>query len=298
MPTRQNIAEGTFYQSDFNLLDKQIESCFLHDFGPGNLPERRKDKTIQGVIVPHASYDFSGPCAAWAYKDIAESVFADTYILIGPTHNGKLGSSISLEDWQSAFGIVYTDKYFARELVNKTQMSFATEPHRNEHSLETQIPFLQFATKDKLGKLSIVAITLGDDFNPEKIKQLSRAIHETSKELNKSICLIVSSDFLHYGPSFGYEPFVYNVKDNIDAINGEIFDIIKSRDTNSFLRYIRQKQPTICGFKAIGTMMDFSQFNKNPIVLRQYYSSDTIQEINDNSSNQNNIVSYASFTFF
>lgn len=292
MSTRQNIAAGIFYESGFNELNKQIESCFLHKLGPGELPERRKEKEVVGIIVPHAGYSFSGPCAAWGYKDIAESTFADTYIIIGPTHKAQLGSSISLQDWQSGIGTVYTDKIFAEYIGKITNMSFAEGPHQEEHAIETQIPFLQFATKDKLGKLKIVAITLGEDINEEKIEILLTAINETAKELNRTFCLIISSDFLHHGPKYNYEPFVYSVKDNIDALNGEIFDLIKARDVKPFLTFIRQKQPTICGYKAIALLMNHAKNRDMSIVLRQYYSSDEITKDISNS------VSYASFSCF
>jgi len=54
---------GQFYERDSNRLRNQIEQCFLHDLGPGKLPETPLDDDegrILGVISPHAGYMFSG----------------------------------------------------------------------------------------------------------------------------------------------------------------------------------------------------------------------------------------------
>ena len=47
-----------------------------------------------GVVVPHAGYAFSGPCAAHSYKVIAESDFNFFIILAGtPTKRLSDGTS-------------------------------------------------------------------------------------------------------------------------------------------------------------------------------------------------------------
>ncbi|MBD3204094.1 AmmeMemoRadiSam system protein B, partial [Candidatus Woesearchaeota archaeon] len=81
---RNPVVDGQFYESDFSKLNFQIEESFKSKKGPGSLPVSRDEKKkIRGVIVPHAGYYFSGPCAAWAYKEIAETHFPKTYILLG-----------------------------------------------------------------------------------------------------------------------------------------------------------------------------------------------------------------------
>ena len=71
--TRIPIVAGTFYPDDFGELDNVIRASFEAELGPGALPSNKRLKRIFGIIAPHAGYKFSGQCAAWAYKEIAES---------------------------------------------------------------------------------------------------------------------------------------------------------------------------------------------------------------------------------
>ncbi|MBS3097212.1 AmmeMemoRadiSam system protein B, partial [Candidatus Woesearchaeota archaeon] len=91
---RKPIVAGQFYEGDFGALDKQINDCFESKFGPGALPLGKREKNVLGIIAPHAGYVFSGPCAAWAYKEVAESKFPDLFIMLGLSHSG-FGSCIS-----------------------------------------------------------------------------------------------------------------------------------------------------------------------------------------------------------
>ena len=85
---RKPIVAGQFYESSFDELNKQIEISFKDKFGPGELPVKRTNKKIYGIISPHAGYSFSGPCQAWAYKEIAENAFPDLYVIVGLSHTG------------------------------------------------------------------------------------------------------------------------------------------------------------------------------------------------------------------
>jgi MEMO1 family protein len=110
---RQPIVAGQFYENNSSELDKQIANCFKSDFGPASLPKQKRKNRLIGIISPHAGYPFSGPCQAWSYKEIAESEFPDTYILLGLSHGGY-ESCLSIKNWKTPFGIVKNDKEFIR----------------------------------------------------------------------------------------------------------------------------------------------------------------------------------------
>ncbi|NTV24285.1 MAG: AmmeMemoRadiSam system protein B, partial [Nanoarchaeota archaeon] len=100
---RQPAVKGMFYEADEKKLRLEIESCFISKFGPGDLPGKRGSERIIGVLVPHAGYTYSGPCAAWAYKVIAETRLPEAYIILGTDHRGK-GSAISIDSWETPLG--------------------------------------------------------------------------------------------------------------------------------------------------------------------------------------------------
>ena len=284
--TRQPAVSGSFYEDDFNKLEEQIKKSFFSELGPGELQLKRNDKKkIRAVIVPHAGYIYSGSCAAWAYKEIAESKFPDTYILIGPNHQGT-DSSLSIEDWKTPFGLIKNDKELTRKINEQTRLQVKDSCHENEHSIEVQLPFLQFASKDNLKNLRIVPITISHDI---KITEFANNLRKAIKESNKEIVIIISSDFTHFGSNYKYVPFESEPQKRIKEMDLKAIDYIKNNDLKSFLDHIEETQSTICG--QIPIIILIQTLKEYAAKLEMYYSSAEI------SGNEKNSVSYASITF-
>lgn len=288
MSIRKSVVSGMFYEGDFNQLNKHLEECFTSKYGPGSLPVKRSTKEILGIISPHAGYVYSGMCAAWGYKEIAEARMADVYILIGPNHTGMGKNSISLQDWNTPLGLVKTHTVFAQELIEKSGISSDESAHVHEHSLEVQLPFLQYACKDRLEKLKIVAISLRTADNLEK---LAEAIDSIAKQRDMRICLIASSDFTHFGPNYGHVPFRYDVKESIYDLDHGAIDKIKKLDEHAFLDYVRKNEMTICGYLPIALLILVLKDKTEKVRLLQYYTS------GDLTKDYTNSVSYASLVF-
>ena len=272
-----------FYEDNFDALEKQIIECFKHKLGPGDLPIKKRDKKLKAVIVPHAGFSYSGPCAAWAYKEIAESEFPQTFVLLGSTHTSSK-SGISLEDWKTPFEVVKTDKDLAIEIKDNTDLEIDEGTHMNEHSIEVQLPFLQFVNKDKLSNLRIVAIAVSNDID---YKKLANDLNKVIK--NKNIIFIVSSDFTHYGPNYGYVPFSSDIKERLEKLDEEAFNNIKKLNANEFGDFINKSGATICGFMPILLLLEMFDESKVDVLL--YYTSTAL------TGDEKNSVSYASITF-
>ena len=90
---RNPVVAGQFYSGDAPALEEEIKACFSHSKGPGDLPVSKRSGKILGAIVPHAGYMYSGPCAAWVYKEIAEAEMPDVFIILGVNHTGRGRSS-------------------------------------------------------------------------------------------------------------------------------------------------------------------------------------------------------------
>jgi AmmeMemoRadiSam system protein B len=277
---REPAVAGQFYPSDAEELKKQIKQCFVSGFGPGSLPDKNKKKRIEGVIAPHAGYDFSGACAAWAYKEIAESEKPDTFVLLGLSHT-SFPSCASMLDWKTPLGIAENDIEFSKKLEEKG-IPVNEEAHAEEHSIEVQIPFLQFAA----GNPKIVPIIAGHD---KDYKETAKAIRETAAELKRKIIVIASSDFTHFGPAYGYEPFSDNVRENMRKLDSGAIEHIKKMDSAGFLDYVNKKQATICGQMPIAALIE--TINAKKAKLLKYYTSGDIVEDYTNS------VGYASILF-
>ncbi|MGV8171882.1 MAG: AmmeMemoRadiSam system protein B [Candidatus Woesearchaeota archaeon] len=284
---RKAVFAGKFYEYNEQALDKQISECFEDKNGPGALPLNKRSGTIKAIIAPHAGYAYSGPCAAWAYKEIAETEFADLYIIIGPNHSGK-GNAISMQGYETPFGLARVDQEFARQLLEKNEeLQIDEEVHAEEHSIEVQLPFLQFATKDKMHELKILPIILSEiDYT-----KLGLDIKETILESGKNVIIIVSSDFTHYGHNYHYIPFSADVKKNIYALDRKSIDFIESLNADGFLGHIDETQDTICGAFPIATLL--KSLKQSKVELLQYYTSADLEE----ESAYKNSVSYAAIVF-
>ncbi|MGV8141579.1 MAG: AmmeMemoRadiSam system protein B [Candidatus Woesearchaeota archaeon] len=284
---RKALYAGQFYEKDEYALDKQITECFEGKNGPGALPLNKRSGTIKAIIAPHAGYIYSGPCAAWAYKEVAEAEYADVYVILGPNHAGT-GNALSMQGYETPFGVARVDQEFAKALLEKnTELKEDDEAHMQEHSIEVQIPFLQFATKDNMHGLKIVPIILSDiDY-----AKLGLDLKETIIESGKKVVIIVSSDFTHYGHNYHYIPFSGDVKKNLYDMDGKYLDTIKNLDANGFLGLIDEKQGTVCGAFPIAVLLKSLKDAK--VELLHYYTSADLDE----ESNYKNAVSYAAMVF-
>ena len=145
---RKPFVAGMFYEEGFDALDKQITECFKSKFGPGELPIKRRDKKIIGIIAPHAGYQFSGSGQAWCYKEIGESKFAETYVILGTAHSGFPQAAITTDEFETPFGIVSTDKRFIDLLIEKGVAIEDRLAQQLEQSIEVKLPLLQLVNKE------------------------------------------------------------------------------------------------------------------------------------------------------
>ncbi len=280
--TRKPIVVGTFYESEKEALQEQIKDCFLSEFGPGKLPGERKNRHLLGVVAPHAGYAFSGPCAAYAYKEIAESRWPEVFVLLGLSHSGY-SSCISLEDWETPLGIVENDKDFGEALMNNAGLKQDETAHSQEHSIEVQVPFLQFINEKNIKIAPVIA-------SPDiSYGELGKNIAKTVRESGKKACIIASSDFTHYGINYGYFPFKDDVKENLYELDNGALKHIKNLDARRFLSYTEETGATICGKFPVAVMIEACKaLGGKHAKLLKYYTSGEI------TGDYNSVVGYGS----
>jgi hypothetical protein len=292
--TRKAVFAGQFYEHNEQALDKQITECFEDKNGPGALPLLKRSGKIQAIIAPHAGYQYSGPCAAWAYKEVAEAEFADIYVIIGPNHSGS-GNAISMQGYETPFGIARVDQEFAKLLLEKnSELKIDEEAHIQEHSIEVQIPFLQFSAKDKMDNvhgLKIVPILLSEiDY-----LKFGLDLKETILESEKKVVVIVSSDLTHYGHNYHYIPFSTDVKKNIYERDQKAIDFIEQLNFDGFMGFIDETHGTVCGAFPIAVLLKSLKHAK--VELLQYYTSADLEEDLPESKQYKNAVGYAAMVF-
>jgi len=196
---RKPVVAGSFYEGTEETLKKQIEDCYLHRLGPGEVPKvsLKKEGKILGLVCPHAGYPYSGPVAAWGFHQIIKERTPDVVVIMGPNHYG-FGAEVAItekEEWETPLGISKVDDHLSREIVNICPFIHLDEKaHQREHSLEVQLPFLQYSYKESF-KIIPICIMRQDYITSRRIGEaLSRVLKD------KNGLIIASSDFTHYQP--------------------------------------------------------------------------------------------------
>ncbi len=280
MHVRRPTQAGTFYAGDAEALKAQIESCFLHPFGPGKLPkvDVQGARRVVGLVCPHAGYMYSGPVAANAYHKLALDGKPDTVVILGPNHTGY-GSALALMDegaWRTPLGDAEIDTLVAREIVRETRLGDVDEmAHKFEHSVEVQLPFLQYLFGNEF-KFVPVCFQLQDFTSAEEV---GNALSEVLSKRNAVI--VASSDMTHYESQANAE------KKDLAAL-----EAVKAMDAKKFVSIIEEKNVTACGYGPIAACITASKglLAKEANVL-QYKTSGDI------TGDKSSVVGYAAVSF-
>jgi len=252
---RRPAVSGQFYEGDKDSLIDRIEECFLDERGVGSLPKISKgEKKVIGVIVPHAGFIYSGAIAAHSYDFIAKNNFADTFILIGPNHTG-MGSGVSIMSegiWQTPLGKIPINEKIGKELVTGIIDKDETA-HMHEHSLEVQLPFLQYCGKDL--DFDFVPICMAmQDF--ETAEEVGIAISDAIKTSEGNVVIVASSDFSHAG--FNYSsmpPPDMRVDEYAEKQDKLAIEKILKMDPVGLIDTVYANNITMCGYGPVASML-------------------------------------------
>ena len=254
-PIRNAAVAGQFYPGNEKSLKQQIEECFLDKRGFGEIPSLKKVKhPLKGLVVPHAGFVYSGAIASHGYARLAERGFADTFIIIGPNHTG-MGSGVSVMTegaWRTPFGTVPIDSSLAQTIFTGIIDKDATA-HTYEHSIEVQLPFLQYIARGR--KLEFVPICMKmQDY--DTIQEVGAILVEASQKSKKNIVLIASSDFSHAG--FNYQsmpPQGMRVDRFAEKQDTLAIQSILALDPEGLIKTVEGHNITMCGYGPVAVML-------------------------------------------
>ena len=210
MSAREPAVAGMFYRAVD--LRGEVESCFLSPRGPGRLPTPNPEgpRRVLGLVSPHAGFVYSGPIAAHAYYRLSEDGLPNTAVVIGPNHRSYLPPAALSDDecWRTPLGDVPLDRGAADEIASRyPEAAFNRDAHRPEHSLEVQLPFLQYIMESAgRHEIKIVPVLIGASAamaerggEVEFARKLGAAI--AGALAGRNALIIASTDFTHYESS-------------------------------------------------------------------------------------------------
>ena len=184
---RNPIVAGQFYPGSKDLLLKELKSLISKAL--------KSEQNAIGILSPHAGYIYSGHVAGGVFGSIRPKA---TYVILGPNHTG-MGEDFGLStdaSWMTPIGEARIDKILANQIKKNSKYVKEDDlPHAHEHSIEVQLPFLQFIQSDfKFVPIVVSAASL--DIYREVGSAIARSIMDLKME--KDITIIASSDMTHY----------------------------------------------------------------------------------------------------
>ncbi len=262
---RRSPIAGSWYSSNPDQLQKDIQSLFLDSvYGPGQDPKTSElpicnDKLV-GLGVPHAGYYFSGVVAAHSYLHLFSHYRKiDVAIVLGPNH--RVGyPSISIYpsgSWELPCGNIEIDEdllQFAEDYSDQqfqNLIQFESESQAFEHSIEMQLPFLQFLYGNDF---AFLPICYGDQsFNPVA-NVMSKFLKSIFEEFShKTIVMLASSDLSH-------EPDIKR----LERIDKMMLQLLISNKLEEAVKFRKEEKMTMCGYGPIFTLARLTQLMGSP----------------------------------
>ncbi|MBI4412235.1 MAG: AmmeMemoRadiSam system protein B [Deltaproteobacteria bacterium] len=239
MSIRQPAVAGQFYSADPDRLKKDLASMIF---------EAPRKIHAKGIVVPHAGYVYSGKVAGQVYSQVE---IPNRLIILSPNHTG-LGVPFSIMNrgvWRLPLGDAKIDEELADKLMKEFgYLEVDTMAHAREHSLEVQIPFIQFLKMTPSphpppsrgggkgeGGFTFVPVTIGH-VSYALCKEFGEAIARVVEKEKEPILIISSSDMNHYEEHYR----------TLEKDRWAIDEMLK-RDPEGLYETVHNKDISMCG---------------------------------------------------
>ena len=223
MRIRTAAVAGYFYPGDPEELRGMLAEL---------IPRKEGKRRAKGLVCPHAGYIYSGSAAAQVY---GSAELGRRFIIMGPNHTG-MGAPLSIfarGQWRTPLGETLIDEELANRLLELCPvLEDDTHAHVREHSIEVQIPFLQYLQED----FSFVPICVGTSRWGD-LAVLGEAIAAAIEETDEPIQIIASTDMSHYIPAREARE-----KDQL------AFEAIRKLDGRALYDTVHQNRLSMCGY--------------------------------------------------
>ncbi len=237
------IVAGRFYTADQDALKRQID---------GYLSEANVEKRTSpliGVVSPHAGYMFSGSCAAYSYKVLADAD-ADLYVVMGVSHQIPGTVSVLVEDsYRTTLGDVRINKELSAKLVeSESIIDDDVRLFAYEHSIEVQLPFLQRIADDP----EVILISISS-VSKEICRKLAAVLDKVLA--GRRPAYIASSDMSHF-----------HRDEEARKMDGDTLSLIRDMKIDELAKACAAGEGEMCGIAPVMTLLYLAQSKGDPAV--------------------------------
>jgi AmmeMemoRadiSam system protein B len=260
---REPIAAGQFYPGSASGLRSMLESM---------VNERAEKVDAIGLVSPHAGYIYSGMVAGAVISRIK---FKDTFVLLGPNHTGR-GKNFSIMTggtWITPLGDVEIDTELGKQiLASSNYLEEDAAAHQYEHSLEVQVPFLQYFRSD----VRIVPRVLGNA-RGDIYKKIGMELAGVIRESKKQVVILASSDMTHY-----------ESQESARKKDSKAIEAILNLDGDELLSRVADYDISMCGYApVVALIVAAKELGATKAELVKYQTS------GDASGDYTSVVGYA-----
>jgi hypothetical protein len=259
---------GAFYPASPKELKSMIQRM---------VDEKAEKKDVIGYYTPHAGYEYSGRVAG---ATVSRIIPKDTFIIMGPNHTG-LGASFSIMTegtWKTPLGEVEIDSTLAKKILAGSEyLEEDFLAHSREHSIEVQLPFIQYFKSD----FKIVPIVL-QDAQVDVYRNIAHSIAKAIKESGKEVVIVASGDMTHYESQ--------KMAKTKDA---KAVESMVKLEAKELLARVHEFHITMCGY-ATASVLIFAakELGADKAELVKYKTS------GDATGDMSSVVGYAGVIFF
>ncbi len=218
---RSAAVAGQFYSDDRERLQRDIESLLV-DMTP---------QPAIAVMSPHAGYVYSGAVAA---KTFSQVKIPDEVIILGPNHHGygHAAAVYASGVWETPLGRVEIASGLAERLLAECTMTADDYvAHKDEHSLEVQVPFLQYLSSD----LRIVPICISR-MPLDLLLEFGDGMARVIASCKEAPLIVASTDMTHYEAGA-----VARKKDHL------ALDRVLALDPEGLYQVVNENRISMCG---------------------------------------------------
>jgi len=233
---RPPIVDGIFYPANKIKLRIEIEQLIKS--------VKRPADNAFAVITPHAAFQYIGSLAAEAFKSAALREI-QTVVIIGPMHRDPIdGFALpTAQFFLTPLGRVRVNNRYI-DALSKADSGFVFDniPHFEEHSIEVQLPFIQFLFPNA----DIVPILTGKE-TENNVKRLSRSLHLTFGTNFKYILFVATSNTSSY---------IYGT--NPEAEADKFSRLLMLKNWHKIINARQKKELSACNLTGISSILAFA----------------------------------------
>ena len=260
---RNPVVAGRFYPGSPDQLRSMIGEM---------VDEKAAKEEVIGLVSPHAGYIYSGPVAG---ATISKITFKDTFVIMGPNHTGggKPFSIMTEGTWKTPLGEVEIDSELGKQILAASKYLQEDQlAHQYEHSIEVQLPFLQYFKSD----IKFVPIVLSHA-DGTIYKEIGKGIAKAIKELNREVIIIASSDMTHYEP-----------QESAQRKDTQAIEAMLDLNEDELLKRVQELDITMCGYApAVSLISAAKEVGAKGAELVKYMTS------GDTTGDYSSVVGYA-----